>query len=148
MIPSVVDVAGLNTISTKIFSNAVYAISGMLSYESDVEVEKKPLIAATMFGLTTPCINHATSYLEAKGYEVLIFHATGVGGRAMENLIEQGFIDGVLDITTTEWADEIVGGVLNAGPHRLEAAAKNNIPQVVSVGALDLVKCGRAESVP
>jgi len=148
MIPSVVDVAGLNTISTKIFSNAVYAISGMLSYESDVEVEKKPLIAATMFGLTTPCINHAKSYLEAKGYEVLIFHATGVGGRAMENLIEQGFIDGVLDITTTEWADEIVGGVLNAGPHRLEAAAKNNIPQVVSVGALDMVNFGPYESVP
>ncbi|MBY7144526.1 Tm-1-like ATP-binding domain-containing protein [Virgibacillus sp. NKC19-3] len=148
MIPSIVDVAGLNTISTKIFSNAVYAIAGMLSYESDIEVEKKPLIAATMFGLTTPCVNHAKSYLESKGYEVLIFHATGVGGRAMEDLIEQGFIDGVLDITTTEWADEIVGGVLNAGPHRLEMAAKNNIPQVVSVGALDMVNFGPYESVP
>src|SRR5690625_4212668 len=148
MIPSIVDVAGLNTISTKIFANAGYAIAGMLSYESNVEVEKKPLIAATMFGLTTPCINYAKSYLEAKGYEVLIFHATGVGGRAMENLIEQGFIDGVLDITTTEWADEIVGGVLNAGPYRLEAAAKHNIPQVVSVGALDMVNFGPYDSVP
>lgn len=152
MIPSIVDVAGLNIISTRIFRNAVFAIIGMLEYDAEVavdtEVEKKQLIAATMFGLTTPCINRAKSYLEERGYEVLIFHATGVGGRTMENLIEEGFIDGVLDLTTTEWADEVVGGVLAAGPHRLEAASKHGVPQVVSVGAMDMVNFGPYDSVP
>lgn len=148
MFPSIVDVAGLNRISIKIFTNAVFSMVGMLSFENIIEEEKKPLIAATMFGLTTPCINYAKSYLEDKGFEVLIFHATGVGGRTMENLIANGFIDGVLDITTTEWADELVGGVLAAGPHRLEAAAKKEIPQVVSVGAIDMVNFGPFDSVP
>ncbi len=148
MMPSVVDVAGLNIISTKIFSNAVFAIVGMVKFESNTEVEKKPLIAASMFGLTTPCINQAKVYLEDKGYEVLIFHATGIGGRTMESLIADGFIDGVLDVTTTEWADELVGGVLAAGPHRLEAAAARGIPQVVSVGAMDMVNFGPFASIP
>jgi len=152
MVPSIVDVAGLNRISTQIFQNAVSAIAGMLGYKGKIETKKeedeKPLIAATMFGLTTPCINHAREYLENKGYEVLIFHATGIGGQTMESLIEDGFFDGVLDITTTEWSDEIVGGVLAAGQHRLEAAAKNNVPQVVSVGALDMVNFGPYETVP
>lgn len=148
MMPSVVDVAGLNVISTKIFTNAVFAIVGMVKFENNTTVEKKPLIAATMFGLTTPCINYAKNFLEDRGYEVLIFHATGVGGRTMESLISNGFIDGVLDITTTEWADELMGGVLAAGPHRLEAASKKKIPQVVSVGALDMVNFGPFDSVP
>ena len=148
MMPSVVDVAGLNSISTKIFQNAVFAIAGMVRFESKAELEKKPLIAATMFGVTTPCINKAQEYLEERGYEVLVFHATGIGGRSMEDLINAGFIAGVLDITTTEWCDEIVGGVLNAGPHRLEAAARNHIPQVVSVGALDMVNFGPYDTVP
>lgn len=148
MVPSIVDVAGLNVISTKIFTNAVFAIAGMLQFENEITLEKKPLIAATMFGLTTPCINVAKSYLEEKGFEVLIFHATGVGGKTMENLIENGFFDGVLDITTTEWADELVGGVLAAGPHRLEAAARNEVPQVVSIGAVDMVNFGPRKSVP
>ncbi|NBJ70410.1 MULTISPECIES: Tm-1-like ATP-binding domain-containing protein [Clostridia] len=148
MYPSIVDVAGLNQISTKIFTNAVFAIAGMLQFKNDQEIEKKPLIAATMFGLTTPCINYAKEYVEKQGYEMLVFHATGVGGRTMENLIEDGFIEGVLDITTTEWADELVGGVLAAGPNRLEAAAKNHIPQVVSVGAMDMVNFGPFETVP
>ncbi|MDW0113063.1 Tm-1-like ATP-binding domain-containing protein [Sporosarcina saromensis] len=148
MMPSVVDVAGLNVISTKIFTNAAFAIAGMVKFESHTEVEKKPLIAASMFGVTTPCINYAKSYLEDKGYEVLIFHATGVGGRTMESLIADGFIDGVLDLTTTEWADELVGGVLAAGPNRLEAAALRGVPQVVSVGALDMVNFGPFASVP
>ncbi|WP_110956170.1 Tm-1-like ATP-binding domain-containing protein [Anaerosinus massiliensis] len=148
MVPSVVDVAGLNSISTKIFSNAVFAIAGMLKFENSKNIEKKPLVAATMFGVTTPCINFAREYLEKRGYEVLIFHATGVGGRSMENLIRAGFIEGVLDLTTTEWCDEIVGGVLSAGPDRLEAAGRCGIPQVVSVGALDMVNFGRFESVP
>ncbi len=148
MMPSVVDVAGLNSISTKIFTNAVFAIAGMLKFENTKVVEKKPLVAATMFGVTTPCITAAREYLEKRGYEVLVFHATGIGGRSMEGLINGGFIEGVLDLTTTEWADEIIGGVLNAGPHRLEAAAKKHIPQVVSVGAIDMCNFGPYESVP
>ena len=148
MMPSVVDVAGLNSISTKIFTNAAFAIAGMVSYENKTVIEKKPLIAATMFGVTTPCVNFAREYLEARGYEVLIFHATGTGGRSMEDLVRAGFIEGVLDITTTEWADEVVGGVLTAGPNRLEAAGKLGVPQVVSVGALDMCNFGPIETVP
>jgi uncharacterized protein (UPF0261 family) len=148
MIPSVVDVSGLNSISTKIFTNAVFAIAGMVKFENTKVIDKRPLIAATMFGVTTPCVTAAREYLENKGYEVLVFHATGTGGRAMESLINAGFIEGVLDLTTTEWVDEIVGGVLNAGPHRLEAAAKNNIPQVVSVGAVDMCNFGPYDTVP
>ncbi|MUV36930.1 Adenosylhomocysteinase [Lentibacillus sp. JNUCC-1] len=148
MVPSIVDVAGLNVISTKVFSNAVFAITGMLSHESKTPEDRKPLIAATMFGLTTPCINHAKAYLEEKGYEVLVFHATGVGGQTMESLIEEGFFDGVLDMTTTELADELVGGVLTAGPHRLEAAGTHGVPQVISPGAMDMINFGPYESVP
>ncbi len=148
MMPSIVDVAGLNSISTKIFTNAVFAIVGMVKFENNKVLDKKPLVAATMFGVTTPCITAAKEYMEDKGYEVLVFHATGVGGRTMESLIEGGFIEGVLDLTTTEWADEIIGGVLNAGPNRLEAAAKHNISQVVSVGALDMCNFGPYDTVP
>ena len=148
MYPSIVDIAGINSISVKIFTNAAFAIAGMLTFEGSKEIEKKPLIAATMFGVTTPCINYAREYLEKEGFEVIIFHATGIGGKTMENLIESGFFDGVLDLTTTEWCDELVGGVLNAGPHRLEAAGRCHIPQVVSTGALDMVNFGPFESVP
>lgn len=148
MMPSIVDVAGLNSISTKIFTNAVFAIVGMVKFENNKVLDKKPLVAATMFGVTTPCVTAAKEYMEDRGYEVLVFHATGVGGRTMESLIEGGFIEGVLDLTTTEWADEIIGGVLNAGPNRLEAAAKHNIPQVVSVGALDMCNFGPYDTVP
>lgn len=108
----------------------------------------KPLIAATMFGVTTPCVNHAREILEAAGYEVLVFHATGNGGEAMEGLIADGLIAGVLDITTTELADELVGGVLSAGPTRLTAAGKRGVPQVISVGALDMVNFGPPATVP
>jgi uncharacterized protein (UPF0261 family) len=148
MYPSIVDVAGINTISAKIFTNAAFAIAGMVKFEHIHKIEKKPLVAATMFGVTTPCINYAREYLEKEGFEVIIFHATGTGGRTMENLIESGFFDGVLDLTTTEWCDELVGGVLNAGPHRLEAAGRCNIPQVVSTGALDMVNFAAIETVP
>ena len=148
MMPSIVDVAGINSISTKIFTNAVFAIAGMVKFENTKVVDKKPLIAATMFGVTTPCVTAATKYLEKRGYEVLIFHATGIGGQSMEALIAGGFIEGVLDLTTTEWADEIIGGILNAGPYRLEAASKNHIPQVVSVGALDMCNFGTYDTVP
>lgn len=148
MMPSVVDVAGLNSISTKIFTNATFAIAGMVKFENKTAVEKKPLVAATMFGVTTPCVEYARNYLEERGYEVLTFHATGTGGKSMEALVEGGFIEGVLDITTTEWCDELVGGVLNAGPNRLEAAGKKGIPQVVSVGAIDMVNFGPMDTVP
>ena len=150
MMPSVVDVSGLNSISLKIFKNAVFAMAGMLKFEhmESEKVEKKPIIAATMFGVTTPAIDFAREYLEANGYEVLVFHATGSGGRSMESLIRDGYIKGVLDLTTTEWCDEIVGGVLAAGPNRLEAAGMMGIPQVVSVGALDMVNFGPFKTVP
>lgn len=148
MYPSIVDVAGLNSISTKIFTNAAFAIVGMVKFESKIDLNKKPLIAATMFGVTTPCINKSREYLEKLGYEVLIFHATGTGGKAMESLIRDGYIEGVLDITTTEWCDQLFGGNMAAGEDRLEAAALNKIPQIVSVGALDMVNFGPISSVP
>lgn len=148
LIPSIVDVSGLNVISTKIFSNAVFAMAGMLEHRLTKRVEKKPLIAATMFGVTTPCIDYAKAYLESQGYGVLVFHATGTGGRTMETLIHNGYFKGVLDLTTTEWCDELFGGVLNAGPHRSEAAGLCGIPQVVSVGACDMVNFGPWDTVP
>ncbi|MDH6675404.1 uncharacterized protein (UPF0261 family) [Paenibacillus sp. LBL] len=148
MFPSIVDVSGLNSFSTKIFTNAAHAVAGMVSFESAPPMDKKPLIAATMFGVTTPCIDYAREHLERHGYEVLVFHATGTGGQTMESLIDAGFIDGVLDLTTTEWCDELFGGVLAAGPHRLEAAGRCQVPQVVSTGALDMVNFGPYDTVP
>lgn len=147
MMYSVVDVAGINRISRKIFANAVGAICGMVE-QAVPEAQDKPLLAATMFGVTTPCVTDVRQILETKGYEVLVFHATGSGGRAMEALIEDGFISGLADITTTEWCDELVGGIQSAGPTRLEAAALKGIPQVVSCGALDMVNFGGIETVP
>lgn len=148
MIPSVVDAEGLNDISKVIFSNAANAVVGMVQNRKEIESDGKPLLAATMFGVTTPCVKAAEDYLHEQGYDVLVFHATGTGGKCMEALINQGFIKGVLDLTTTEWCDEVVGGVLNAGPNRLTAAGKNGIPQVVSVGALDMVNFGPMDTVP
>ena len=151
MMPSIVDVAGLNKISKTIFKNAVLAIAGMVGMADkikEVEEDEKPLIAATMFGVTTPCVDFAKEFLEERGYEVLVFHATGTGGKTMESLIDAGFFKGVLDITTTEWCDEIVGGVLGAGPNRLEAAGRNHVPQVISVGALDMVNFGPIDTIP
>jgi uncharacterized protein (UPF0261 family) len=147
MMYSVVDVAGLNRLSRRILANAAGAVCGMVEQEIPA-AEDKPLVAATMFGVTTPCVTRVRETLEAAGYEVLVFHATGSGGRAMEALISDGFIVGVADITTTEWCDELVGGVLAAGPDRLRAAALAGIPQVVSVGALDMVNFGALDTVP
>jgi uncharacterized protein (UPF0261 family) len=147
MMYSVVDIAGLNRLSRRILANAAGAVCGMAE-QAVPAAEDKPLIAATMFGVTTPCVNALREHLECAGYEVLVFHATGSGGRSMESLIEAGFIAGVADVTTTEWCDELVGGVLSAGPHRLEAAAKAGIPQVVSCGALDMVNFWAMETVP
>ena len=148
MLYSVADIEGLNQLSRRVISNAALAVVGMVANEPDVEVPDRPTVAVTMFGVTTPCVQHAREVLEEKGYETIVFHATGTGGRAMEALVEEGLVDGVLDVTTTEWADELVGGVLNAGPERLEAAGEAGIPQVVSTGALDMVNFGPRDSVP
>ncbi len=147
MMYSVVDIAGLNRLSRRILANAVGAVCGMVEQEMPVAVDK-PLIGATMFGVTTPCVNAVRERLEQAGYEVLVFHATGSGGRSMEALIEDGFITGVADITTTEWCDELVGGLLSAGPNRLEAAGRQGVPQIVSCGALDMVNFWAYDTVP
>lgn len=148
MMYSVVDIAGLNPLSRKILANAAGAICGMVEQGVPAAVGSRPMIAATMFGVTTPCVTEARKRLEDAGYDVLVFHATGSGGRAMEGLIESGYFAGVLDATTTEWADEVVGGVLSAGSDRLSAAASSGTPQVVSVGALDMVNFGAFDTVP
>jgi len=148
MMYSVADIEGLNQLSRQVISNAALAMVGMGTTESDVTVEDRPTVGITMFGVTTPCVQAAREHLEEWGYETIVFHATGTGGQAMERLIREGIIDGVLDITTTEWADELVGGVLNAGPERLDAAAQTGVPQVVSTGALDMVNFGPRDSVP
>ncbi len=147
MMPAIVDVAGLNRISRMVFSRAAAAICAMVGTPL-VDADSKPIIAASMFGNTTECINIAKEVLENAGYEVLVFHATGTGGKAMEDLIASGMVDGVLDITTTEWADELVGGTLGAGTTRLDAAAHAGIPAVIAPGCLDMVNFGARESVP
>ncbi len=148
MMPSVLDIAGLNHVSRGIIGNAAAAICGMVTSEPAIVLNQKPAIAATMFGVTTPCVTAARHALEERGFEVLVFHATGTGGQAMEQLIESGAFRAVLDMTTTELADELVGGVMSAGPHRLEAAGRKGIPQVVCPGAIDMVNFGPVETVP
>ena len=148
MMYSVVDIAGINRLSRQILANAAGAIVGMVNAEVPEATADKPLIAATMFGVTTPCVTRARELLEAAGYEVLVFHATGTGGQAMEDLVKGGFLAGVLDVTTTELADELVGGILSAGPDRLEAAGAAGLPQVVAPGALDMVNFGPPDTVP
>jgi uncharacterized protein (UPF0261 family) len=147
MMPSIADVAGLNRVSRVIFSRAAGAICGMVDAEI-MTSDAKPLIVASMFGNTTACVTEAKRILEEAGYEVLVFAATGNGGRAMEALIGSGMVAGVLDLTTTEWADELVGGVLTAGPERLDAAGEANVPCVIAPGCLDMVNFGVQESVP
>jgi uncharacterized protein (UPF0261 family) len=150
---SVVDISGMNSVSETVLGNAAAAVAGMAAHHerqrnAPPSSERRPVVAATMFGLTTPAVDEARSVLTDLGYEVLVFHATGSGGRAMESLVTSGLVDGVLDLTTTELADDLVGGVLTAGPERLEAAGRVGIPQVVSVGALDMVNFGPRETVP
>jgi len=147
MMPSITDVAGLNRLSRLIFTRAAAAICGMVEARID-EADSRPLIVASMFGNTTACVTEAKRIMENAGYEVLIFAATGAGGRSMEALIESGIVSGVLDLTTTEWADELVGGVLTAGPQRMDAAATAGIPVVVAPGCLDMVNFGEPASVP
>src|SRR5881409_1045913 len=161
MFPSIVDIAGLNRISRQILTRATGAICGMVevgvpalagsgegTLKRELEPDDKPVIVASMFGNTTQCVQHAQKILEQAGYEVLVFHATGTGGRTMESLIESGMVAGVLDITTTEWPDELVGGFLGAGPTRLEAAARRGVPAIVTPGCLDMVNFYGPDSVP
>jgi uncharacterized protein (UPF0261 family) len=147
---SVVDIAGINRISEPILVNAAVAIAAMARARSGFEssLPKRPVVGATMYGNTTPGVTAAREALEEQGYEVVVFHAVGTGGRAMEDLIRGGAIDAVLDATTTELADELVGGVCSAGPDRLTAAGQRGIPQVVSLGALDMVNFGPIDTVP
>ncbi len=147
-IPSIVDVAGINRISRAIYTNAAGAIAGMVKVAAPASGEDKPLIAASMFGNTTACVDRARGFLERQGYEVLVFHATGTGGRTMESLIGDGYIAGALDITTTELADEICGGVFSAGPERMLAAARVGIPTVLVPGCVDMCNFNGIESVP
>ncbi len=161
MLNSVVDISGLNRISRTVLTNAAGAMIGMLGRAGKVtpvadapgspgteDLVDKPLVTATMFGVTTPCVESARKTIELAGYEVLVFHATGVGGLTMESFVGDGLVRGVLDITTTELADELVGGILSAGPDRLTAAALRGVPQVISLGALDMVNFGPPETVP
>ncbi len=145
--PSIVDVAGINSISRRIYANAAGAIAGMVQVEPPA-AEEKPLITASMFGNTTPCVDRARGVLEQHGYEVLVFHATGTGGRTMESLITDGYIVGSLDITTTELADEVCGGVLSAGPERGLAASRAGIPAVIVPGCVDMANFWAIETVP
>lgn len=147
MMPSIVDVSGLNRISRTIFTRSAGAICGMVEAKIDEE-GGKPLIVASMFGNTTTCVNEVKAILEEAGYEVLVFHATGSGGQAMESLIESGMVSGVLDVTTTEWADEVVGATLSAGPTRMDAMTKAKVPAVVAPGCVDMANFGSRETVP
>jgi len=147
MMPSIVDVSGLNRISRTIFTRAAGAICGMVEAKIDEE-GGKPLIVASMFGNTTNCVNEAKAVLENAGYEVLVFHSTGSGGQAMESLIESGMVSGVLDVTTTEWADEVVGATLSAGPSRMDAMTKAKVPAVIAPGCVDMANFGARETVP
>jgi uncharacterized protein (UPF0261 family) len=149
MMHSVVDIAGLNRLSERILANAAGMIVGAVERARPPrEADRRPLVAATMFGVTTPCVTALQQRLDREGYDVVIFHATGSGGRAMEGLVRDGFFAAVADVTTTELCDELFGGVLSAGPERLEAAGAAAVPQVVSVGALDMVNFWGPESVP
>lgn len=148
MMYSVVDIAGINSVSARILTNAAGAISGMVQAEPPELGETRPLVGASMFGVTTPAVDAARKKLDALGYEVLVFHQTGTGGESMEALCRDGYLSATLDITLTEFADRLVGGVFPAGERRLESAGELGLPQVVSLGALDMVNFGPLESVP
>jgi uncharacterized protein (UPF0261 family) len=147
MVPAIVDISGLNRISRGVFTRAAAAVCGMVEARVP-KAEDKPLIVASMFGNTTKCVEAARAIVERKGFEVLVFHAVGVGGQTMESLIEAGQVAGVLDVTLTEWADELAGGVLSAGPTRLEAAAKTGTPAVIAPGCLDIINFWGPETIP
>ena len=148
MMYSVVDIAGVNRVSARIIANAAGALAGMAKATVPDLGEERPIVVASMFGVTTPAVTTARERLEELGYEVLVFHQTGAGGGSMEKLLESGFAVGSLDVTTTEFCDQVAGGVLAAVPERLESAGRAGLPQVVSLGALDMVNFGPRETVP
>jgi uncharacterized protein (UPF0261 family) len=148
MVPAIVDLAGLNRISRGVLARAAGAVCGMAESQRPQSGEDRPIIVASMFGNTTPCVEAAKRILEDAGYEVLVFHATGSGGRTMEELVDAGLVAGVLDVTTTEWADELCGGVMSAGPARLEAAARRGVPAAIAPGCLDMVNFWAPDTVP
>lgn len=153
LIPSVVDLSGLNSVSRTVLFNAAAAAAGviagrMMGMGALKNEDKHTSVGMTMFGVTTPCVNTVKESLDAKGYETLVFHATGVGGKAMEELVTGGFLQGILDITTTEVADYIVGGVMECNEQRFDAILKKKIPLVLSVGALDMVNFGPKDTIP
>ena len=149
LMPSVVDIAGLNTVSRRVLSNAAHAMAGMVTNAvADTTVKERATIGMTMFGVTTTCVMAVRAALEDAGFDCLVFHATGAGGRAMEKLVDSGLIEGVLDITTTEVADEVVGGILTSGPQRFDIILQRQIPYLMSLGALDMVNFGAKETVP
>ena len=148
LIPSITDVAGLNRISRIILTRAAGAIVGMVNATVPEADDDRPIIAASMFGNTTECVDRCRELLEAAGYEVLVFHATGTGGRTMESLIDEGLVDACLDITTTEWADTVCGGVFDAGEDRLSAAGRRGIPHLIVPGCIDMANFGPLDTVP
>src|SRR5581483_3358090 len=148
VIPSIVDVAGINRISRLVYSNAAAALAGMVRAPAAVSAEDRPIVCASMFGNTTPCVDRVRTALESRGYEVLVFHATGSGGKTMQSLIEDGHIAAVCDITTTELADEVCGGVFSAGPDRVRLAASRSIPVVLAPGCVDMCNFGSPDTVP
>jgi len=148
LFPSITDVAGVNRISQVIFSRAAGAIVGMVNAEVPTATDERPIIVASMFGNTTECVDACRAALDAQGYEVLVFHATGTGGRTMESLIDEGLVDAVLDITTTEWADEVCGGTLSAGPERLSAPGRAGLPHLIVPGCVDMANFGPLDTVP
>ncbi|MDA0590563.1 MAG: Tm-1-like ATP-binding domain-containing protein [Planctomycetota bacterium] len=148
MIPSIVDVAGVNRISRTILTRAAGAICGMIAAKIPEATDERPLIAASMFGNTTDCVDACRAALDGHGYETLVFHATGTGGRILESLAAEGLVDAVLDITTTEWADELCGGILSAGPERLDAPGRCGLPHLIVPGCLDMCNFGPMSTVP
>lgn len=149
LVPSIVDVAGLNSISRMLIRQAAAALCGMANVQAEEDASKtNGRIAISMFGNTTACVTACADLLQTRGYEVFVFHANGVGGQTMESLIDEGCFDGVLDLTTTELADELCGGICSAGPARLEAAARCGVPQVVAPGCLDMVNFAHPDTVP
>ena len=148
MIPSIVDVAGINRVSRIIFTRAAGAICGMVESSVPEAADEKPIITASMFGNTTECVDACRASLGDKGYEVLVFHATGTGGKTMESLVREGLVDAVHDVTTTEWADTVCGGVFDAGPDRLSAAGEMGIPHLIAPGCVDMANFTGMDSVP
>lgn len=148
LIPAITDVAGVNRISRIIFTRAVGAVWGMVQAEPPAVADDRSIIAASMFGNTTACVDACRATLTEAGYEVLVFHATGTGGRMMESLIDEGLVDACLDITTTEWADEVCGGILSAGPDRMSAAGRRGIPYLIVPGCVDMANFSSMATVP